>query len=227
MRHPRIIVGGIGLAVVAAVGGVTAASAGGSPASRLTRRRSQCNGGDRAHRASNRRRQDRDHPGQRPRPAPVLLPGRHRGEVVRHRGAGQALAPADLSRTHRRRCTGKVTVVNDANGRQVAYNGHLLYTFISDHPGELTGQGVQNFFVATPGLAPIAATAAPAGPAPAAPARRLRLLRPPSRSAVRRDAARPSQGARTARNSPGWHGARRAGKARRASPGAPASERQA
>jgi hypothetical protein len=32
MRHPRIIVGGIGLAVVAAVGGVTAASAGSSPA---------------------------------------------------------------------------------------------------------------------------------------------------------------------------------------------------
>ncbi|HEY2306250.1 MAG TPA: hypothetical protein VGI05_10260 [Streptosporangiaceae bacterium] len=65
---------------------------------------------------------------------------------------------------------GKVTVVNDAHGRQVAYNGHLLYTFISDHPGQVTGQGVQNFFVATPGLVPIAATAAPAGPAPAAPA---------------------------------------------------------
>jgi hypothetical protein len=45
-----------------------------------------------------------------------------------------------------------------------------LYTFISDHPGQVTGQGVQNFFVATPGLVPIAATAAPAGPAPAAPA---------------------------------------------------------
>ncbi len=93
MRHPRIIVGGIGLAVVAAVGGVTAAGA-----------------------------------------------------------------------------LGKVTVVNDSNGQQVAYNGHLLYTFISDHPGQVTGQGVQNFFVATPGLVPIAATAAPAGPVPAAPA---------------------------------------------------------
>jgi len=65
---------------------------------------------------------------------------------------------------------GKVTVVNDSNGQQVAYNGHLLYTFISDHPGQVTGQGVQNFFVATPGLVPIAATAAPAGPVPAAPA---------------------------------------------------------
>ena len=33
MRHPRIIIAGIGLAAVAAVGGVTAASAGGSAAS--------------------------------------------------------------------------------------------------------------------------------------------------------------------------------------------------
>jgi predicted lipoprotein with Yx(FWY)xxD motif len=33
MRHPRIIIAGIGLAAVAAVGGVTAASAGGSTAS--------------------------------------------------------------------------------------------------------------------------------------------------------------------------------------------------
>ena len=33
MRHPRIIIGGIGLAVAAAVGGgITAAAAGGSPA---------------------------------------------------------------------------------------------------------------------------------------------------------------------------------------------------
>jgi len=31
MRHPRIVIGGIGLAAVAAVGGVTAAAAGGSP----------------------------------------------------------------------------------------------------------------------------------------------------------------------------------------------------
>ena len=66
--------------------------------------------------------------------------------------------------------SGKLTVVNDAHGSQFAYNGHLLYTFISDHPGQVTGQGVQNFFVATPGLVPIAATAPPAGPAPAAPA---------------------------------------------------------
>ena len=66
--------------------------------------------------------------------------------------------------------TGTLTVVNDAHGHQVAYNGHLLYTFTSDHAGQVTGQGVQNFFVATPGLTPIASSRAPAGTAPAAPA---------------------------------------------------------
>ena len=65
---------------------------------------------------------------------------------------------------------GTLTVVNDAHGRQVAYNGHLLYTFISDQPGQVTGQGVQNFFVATPGLTPITGSPAPAGTVPAAPA---------------------------------------------------------
>jgi len=53
---------------------------------------------------------------------------------------------------------------------QVAYNGHLLYTFADDHAGQVTGQGVEDFFVATPGLTPTAGTSAPAVTAPAAPA---------------------------------------------------------
>ena len=44
----------------------------------------------------------------------------------------------------------------DIHGNQVAYNGHLLYTFADDHPGQVSGQGVHGFFVATPGLTPIA-----------------------------------------------------------------------
>jgi predicted lipoprotein with Yx(FWY)xxD motif len=48
--------------------------------------------------------------------------------------------------------TGKLTAVMDVRGDQVAYNGHLLYTFADDHAGQVTGQGVQGFFVATPGL---------------------------------------------------------------------------
>jgi hypothetical protein len=65
--------------------------------------------------------------------------------------------------------TGKLTVVSDVNGNQVAYNGHLLYTFADDRAGQVTGQGVQNFFVATPGLAQIGSPAAASGGAPAVP----------------------------------------------------------
>ena len=64
--------------------------------------------------------------------------------------------------------SGRLTVLSDAHGRQVAYNGHLLYTFVDDHAGQVTGQGVSDFFVATPGLAQI--TGSPAAPATAAPA---------------------------------------------------------
>ena len=56
---------------------------------------------------------------------------------------------------------GKLTVLVDANGHQVAYNGHFLYTFIEDRPGHVTGQGVQNFFLATPNLKPIGSSSAP------------------------------------------------------------------
>jgi predicted lipoprotein with Yx(FWY)xxD motif len=56
---------------------------------------------------------------------------------------------------------GRLTVVNDANGHQVSYNGHLLYTFSEDSPGHVNGQGLQDFFVATPGLKAIRSAAAP------------------------------------------------------------------
>jgi predicted lipoprotein with Yx(FWY)xxD motif len=60
---------------------------------------------------------------------------------------------------------GVLTSVATSNGNQVAYRGHFLYTFVEDKPGGVTGQGVQNFFVATPGLVGGAtANAAPAMP---------------------------------------------------------------
>jgi predicted lipoprotein with Yx(FWY)xxD motif len=64
-----------------------------------------------------------------------------------------------------RGATGTLTSVATTNGRQVAYNGHFLYTFAEDSPGRVTGQGVQNFFVATPDLSAAAATTANAAPA--------------------------------------------------------------
>ena len=54
--------------------------------------------------------------------------------------------------------SGILAVVHTGNGRQVTYNGHFLYTFAEDSPGQVTGQGVQNFFVATPGVVPIQPT---------------------------------------------------------------------
>jgi predicted lipoprotein with Yx(FWY)xxD motif len=48
--------------------------------------------------------------------------------------------------------SGRLASVATTNGKQVTYNGHFLYTFIEDRPGKVTGQGVQDFFVATPNL---------------------------------------------------------------------------
>jgi predicted lipoprotein with Yx(FWY)xxD motif len=64
--------------------------------------------------------------------------------------------------------TGKLAAVMDAHGDQVAYNGHLLYTFADDQAGRVSGQGVQGFFVATPGLTPLTGSQATAGAAPSA-----------------------------------------------------------
>jgi predicted lipoprotein with Yx(FWY)xxD motif len=67
---------------------------------------------------------------------------------------------------------GTVVSLKEANGRQVAYNGHFLYTFVDDSPGHVTGQGVSNFFVATPNIRAIGrSTTVKAPPAPVTPSR--------------------------------------------------------
>ena len=50
---------------------------------------------------------------------------------------------------------GKLTVVTDANGKQVEYNGHPLYTYSLDTAaGQTHGEGFKGtWFVATPTLA--------------------------------------------------------------------------
>ena len=54
--------------------------------------------------------------------------------------------------------SGTLTVVTNANGSQVAYNGHLVYLFAGDKAkGDATGEGIKAFggvwHVATPALA--------------------------------------------------------------------------
>jgi predicted lipoprotein with Yx(FWY)xxD motif len=80
-------------------------------------------------------------------------------------GGLAALWPALVSASPREAgATGTLSVLSDANGQQVRYNGHFLYTFIDDTPGHVSGQGVQGFFVATPSLSAGSTNAAPAAP---------------------------------------------------------------
>ena len=170
MRHPKLIIAGIGLAAVAAAGGVTAAAASGGTFASYSAT---------GHNAA----------APTVRTAPAAVAGKTETILVNSgglplyfyrpdtaakslvTGGVAALWPALTSAAPSSAgAIGRLTVVHDAHGHQVAYNGHLLYTFVSDHPGQVTGQGVQNFFVATPGLTPIAGFTAPAGTVPAAPA---------------------------------------------------------
>jgi len=169
MRHPKLIIAGIGLAAVAAAAGVTAAAAsGGTFAGYSTT----------GHSAA----------AVTVRTASASVAGKTEAILVNSGGlplyfyrsdtAAKSLVtggvatlwpPLTSAAPTAAGASGRLTVVNDAHGQQVAYNGHLLYTFVSDHPGQVTGQGVQNFFVATPGLAPIASSPAQGGMVPAAP----------------------------------------------------------
>jgi len=61
-------------------------------------------------------------------------------------GSGSPSSSANLS--------GKLSVLQDVNGSQVEYNGHLLYTFAGDTtPGQTNGQGLfGKWYVATSDL---------------------------------------------------------------------------
>jgi len=82
-------------------------------------------------------------------------------------GGCSSLWPALLSTampTSEDRLPGKLAVVRTANGAQVAYNGHLLYTYSRDTAkGDINGQGFAGkWWVATVDLKP-AAAATPSG----------------------------------------------------------------
>ncbi len=167
MKRPRIIIASAGLAALAAAGGITAASASGSTAASAASMATAS---------------------ATVRTASVTVAGKTETILVNREGlplyiyrpdtATRSLVTGGLARlwppltsaaVAGARVTGKVAVLKDVNGQQVTYNGHPLYTFADDHPGQVTGQGVQNFFVATPGIASITTSAG--STAPAAPSR--------------------------------------------------------
>jgi predicted lipoprotein with Yx(FWY)xxD motif len=63
--------------------------------------------------------------------------------------------------------SGTLSVVSTSNGQQVAYNGHMLYTFAGDSAaGQTNGQGISGeWFVATPTLKPLTTQSTPTQPA--------------------------------------------------------------
>jgi len=168
MRHPKLIIAGIGLAAVAAAGGVTAAAAGGPSASSSTAGHTATAATVRTASASVAGKTETILVNSGGLPLYFYRPDTAAKSLVTG-GVAALWPPLTSAAPTAAGASGKLTVVNDAHGHQVAYNGHLLYTFVSDQAGDVTGQGVQNFFVATPGLTPIASSPAPAGTVPAAP----------------------------------------------------------
>ena len=167
MRHPKLIIAGIGLAAVAAAGGVTAAAAGGTSASNAATGHSATAPTVRTASAAVAGKTETILVNSGGLPLYFYRPDTAAKSLVTG-GVAALWPPLTSAAPTAAGATGTLTVVNDAHGRQVAYNGHLLYTFVSDHAGQVTGQGVQNFFVATPGLTPIATSPA-SGTVPAAP----------------------------------------------------------
>jgi predicted lipoprotein with Yx(FWY)xxD motif len=162
MRHPKIIISGIALAAVAAVGGITAASAASSPSAghsgaATVRTASATVGG---------------------KTETILVNGHglplyfYKPDTATKSLVSGALAqlwpPLTSAAPAAAGLSGKVALLMDSHGGQVTYNGHPLYTFADDHVDQVTGQGVEDFFVATPGLAAIS-TSSSSGTAPAAP----------------------------------------------------------
>ena len=163
MRHPKIIIASISLAAAAAIGGgITAAAATNSPASgqpagqssSATVRTVQATVGGKTETVL---------VNSQGLPLYYYLNDTAAKSVVTG-GLAALWPPLTSASPAATGLTGTLTAVTDLHGDQVAYNGHLLYTFADDQPGQVTGQGVQGFFVATPGLTAITGSPAPAAP---------------------------------------------------------------
>jgi predicted lipoprotein with Yx(FWY)xxD motif len=171
MRHPKIIVAGIGVALAAA-GGISAAvattSAAGSTPPAVTAPAAP--GGSATVRIVNALVVGKTEAILTTASGlPLYYYGADRSGTSLVSGQLATLWPPLTSAPASTGLSGKLTVVNDAHGSQLAYNGHLLYIFTYDRPGQVNGQDFQDFFVVTPGIAPIAASPASTGTVPALP----------------------------------------------------------
>ena len=156
MRHPRIIIASLSLAAAAALGGgITAAAATTSHASTPPAASQHATATVRAEQATVGGKTETILVNSQGLPLYYYLPDTATKSNVT--GALASLWPPLTSASPAATgLTGKLATVMDVHGDQVAYNGHLLYTFADDHAGQVSGQGVEDFFVATPGLTPIA-----------------------------------------------------------------------
>jgi predicted lipoprotein with Yx(FWY)xxD motif len=169
VRHPRIIIASISLAAAAAIGGgITAAAAAGSPAGSPPSASQQAAATVRTAQATVAGKTETILINSQGQPLYYYVSDTPAKSLVT--GGLAALWPSVTSASPAATgLNGPLAAVSDSHGHQVAYNGHLLYTFVEDHAGQVTGQGVQGFFVATPGLTPLAGSPAPTTAAPPAP----------------------------------------------------------
>jgi predicted lipoprotein with Yx(FWY)xxD motif len=168
MKRPRIIMAGIALAAVATAGGLTAAAASSSTptAAASAASANSMSATVRTVSANVAGKTETILVTSRGLPLYIYRPDTATKSLVTG-GLAQLWPPLISPAVAGAGVTGKVAVLKDVNGQQVTYNGHPLYTFVDDHAGQVTGQGVQNFFVATPGIASItmAGSTAPASSA--------------------------------------------------------------
>jgi predicted lipoprotein with Yx(FWY)xxD motif len=164
VRHPRIIIASISLAAAAAIGGgITAAAATSSHASSPPAASQSSSATVRTVQATVGGRTETVLVNGQGLPLYYYLSDTAAKSVVTG-GLAALWPPLTSASPAATGLAGQLTAVMDIHGDQVAYNGHLLYTFADDQPGQVTGQGVQGFFVATPGVTAITRSPAPAAP---------------------------------------------------------------
>src|ERR1700722_8325776 len=170
VRHPRIIIASISLAAAAAIGGgITAAAATTSPASSMPAAAQHATATVRTVQATVGGKTETVLVNSQGLPLYYYLNDTAAKSAVTG-GLAAPWPPLASTSPAGAGLTGTLAAVMDVHGEQVAYNGHLLYTFADDRVGQVTGQGVQGFFVATPGLTPTTGSQTVMRAAPAAPA---------------------------------------------------------